>query len=142
MKELSLIEKSFFLKKQLLFDGLNLELLLAIADKMLQDDYDYDEKVFIKNQSANRMYFIVHGSVEIYDMEDTKPVILKKNQFFGEESLFSGEPRFYSATCITETVFLTLSRTNLMTIISECPSIAISFLESFSKNLPCRLLKN
>ena len=142
MKELSLIEKSFFLKKQLLFDGLNLELLLAIADKMLQDGYDDEEKVFIKNQPANRMYFIVHGSVKIYDMQEIKPIILKKEQFFGEESLFSGEPRFYSATCITETVFLTLSRTNLMTIISECPNIAISFLESFSKNFPCRFMKN
>ena len=42
----SLIEKAFFLKKMRLFSDLDLEILLAIAEKLHEDDYDKEEKVF------------------------------------------------------------------------------------------------
>jgi len=140
MKELSLVEKAFFLKKHILFSNLDLDLLLVIADKLIQDEYDENEKVFAINQVANRMYFILEGKVEIIS-KDKKKVNLIPNEYFGEESLFNDQPRSYEATCVKNTVFLTLSRTNLMTIISECPSLAISFLEKYATIFTCRHIK-
>jgi len=140
MKELSLVEKAFFLKKHILFNDLDLDLLLVIADKLIQDEYDENEKVFAINQVANRMYFILSGKVEIVS-EDGRKVSLIPNEYFGEESLFNDLPRSYEAVSVENTVFLTLSRTNLMTIISECPLLAVSFLEKYTAIFSCRHIK-
>lgn len=134
----SLIEKAFFLKKVRLFSELDLEILLAIAEKLHEDDYDAGEKVFSSGQVANRIYLIVNGTVQITD-ERLKPYAeLSATDYFGDESLFNEQPRAYAATCKTDTLFLTLSRSHLLSIISECPSVAVSLLQSYSQHLPCR----
>lgn len=137
MKQLSLIEKTFFLKKVPLFEDLDLDLLLAIADKMQQDIFDPNEEVFQKGQTANRMYLIVRGSVEI-ENEKRFSKQLKDKDFFGDEGLFNEQKRTYKAICKTETLFLTLSRSNLMFIIAECPSVAVSLLRTYAQDFSCR----
>lgn len=138
MKPLSLIERAFFLKKVRLFSELDLDSLLAIAEKLHHDDYDANEKVFTPGQVANRIYLIVHGSVQILD-ERMKPLCeLSSSEFFGDESLFNEQPRSYSAVCKTDSLFLTLSRSHLLSIISECPAVAVALLQSYSQQLSCR----
>lgn len=134
----SLIEKAFFLKKIPLFNELELELLLAIAEKLHEDDYDADEKIFIAGQVANRIYFIVKGTVQIFDEKSKLLFVLTNDQYFGDESLFNDRSRAYSAICKTDTLLLSLSRSHLLSIISECPSVAISLLQVYSGQLPCR----
>lgn len=134
----SLIEKAFFLKKTRLFSELDLEVLLAIAEKLHEDDYDKEEKVFTPGQVANRIYLIAEGAVQILD-EHKRPVCeLGVSDYFGDESLFNEQPRSYSAVCKMDTVFLTLSRSHLLSIISECPSVAVTLLHAYSQQLPCR----
>ncbi len=134
----SLIEKAFFLKKVRLFSDLELELLLAIAEKLHEDDYDAGEKIFIPGQVANRIYFIEEGTVQICD-ERLKPFSeLSRGDYFGDESLFNEQPRCYAALAKTDSLFLTLSRSNLLSIISECPSVAVSLLQTYSQQIPCR----
>lgn len=134
----SLIEKAFFLKKVRLFSDLELELLLAIAEKLHEDDYDAGEKIFIPGQVANRIYFIEEGTVQISD-ERLKPFSeLSRGDYFGDESLFNEQPRCYAALAKTDSLFLTLSRSNLLSIISECPSVAVSLLQTYSQQIPCR----
>ena len=139
MKQLSLIEKAFFLKKIRIFNDLDLDLLLAIADKMSQDLYDKDEKVFNINQVANRMYLIAQGTVKIMDADGVVFAELPAPDFFGDEALFNEKPRAYSVICKSDCLILTLSRSHLMTIISECPSVATSLLQCYSHPLMCRL---
>lgn len=134
----SLIEKAFFLKKIPLFNELELELLLAIAEKLHEDDYDADEKIFSSGQVANRIYFIVKGAVQIFDEKSKLLYELTTDQYFGDESLFNDRARAYSAICKTDTLLLSLSRSHLLSIISECPSVAISLLQVYSGQLPCR----
>lgn len=138
MKHLSLIEKAFFLKKTKLFEELDLDLLLAVADKISQDIYDKGEKVFLPNQVANRIYFIAHGAVKLISLSKQTLTTLSTGEFFGDESLFNDKPRAYGAICIEDSLILTISRSHLHTIISECPSVAISLLRSFASLLPCR----
>jgi CRP-like cAMP-binding protein len=134
----SLIEKAFFLKKLRLFNELDLEILLAIAEKLHEDDYDKEEKVFTQGQVANRIYLIAEGTVQIVDEQRRSVCELNAGDYFGDESLFNEQPRGYSAICKTDTLFLTLSRSHLLSIISECPSVAVTLLQSYSQQLVCR----
>jgi CRP/FNR family transcriptional regulator, cyclic AMP receptor protein len=139
MKPLSLIEKAFFLKKVKLFADLDLDLLLAIAEKLHHDEYDQNERIFALNQAANRMYLIVHGTIQILD-ERMRPLCdLGSGDSFGDESLFNEQPRSYAAICKSDAHLLTLSRSHLLSIISECPSVAVFLLQNYSQSLPCRL---
>lgn len=138
MKELSLIEKAFFLKRIVLFEELDLDLLVAIADKMGQDIFDAKDKVFEINGKASRMYFIVEGEVQLLDENNLPFQTLSSTHFFGDEALFAGTERDYQAHCLKDTLFLTLSKTSLMTIISECPSIAVALLSHYAQKTSCR----
>ena len=138
----SLIEKAFFLKKMRLFSDLDLEILLAIAEKLHEDDYDKDEKIFTSGQVANRIYLIASGTVQIFDEQRRLLTELHAGDYFGDESLFNEQPRGYTAACKSDTLFLTLSRSHLLSIISECPSVAVTLLQSYSQQLPCRHVKH
>jgi CRP-like cAMP-binding protein len=138
MKQMSLIERAFFLKKVKLFSELDLDSLLAIAEKLHHDDYDANERVFMPGQVANRIYLIAQGTIQILD-EKTRPLVqLSSSDFFGDESLFNEQPRTYSAICKTDCLFLTLSRSHLLSIISECPAVAVVLLQAYSQQLSCR----
>lgn len=138
MKPLSLIEKAFFLKRVKPFSDLDLDLLLAVSEKLYYDEYDAGERVFTYGQAANRMYLIVRGSVEIQD-EMMRPLYtLEANDFFGDESIFNEQPRRYGAICKTDAQLLTLSRSHLLSVISECPSVAVSLLQCYAQQIPCR----
>jgi CRP-like cAMP-binding protein len=134
----SLIEKAFFLKKVRLFNELDLELLLAIAEKLHQDDYDAGEKIFIPGQVANRIYIIFEGSVQISDEKGRPLQDLAPGDYFGDESLFNDQTRGYAATAKKNSLLFTLPRSHLLSIISECPSVAVSLLQAYSLQLPCR----
>lgn len=138
MKQLSLIERAFFLKKVRLFSELDLDSLLAIAEKLHHDDYDANEKIFTPGQVANRIYLIAHGTVHLFDEKGRHVADLSSGDFFGDESLFNEQPRTYSGVCKTDCLFLTLSRSHLLSIISECPAVAVVLLQAYSQQLPCR----
>lgn len=138
MKPLSLIEKAFFLKKIRIFADLDLDLLLAISEKLHDDEYDQNERVFSLHQAANRMYLIVEGSIQILD-EKMRPILeLNSGDFFGDEAIFNDQPRSYFAICTKNSQLLILSRSHLLSIISECPSVAIALLQSYAQPLSCR----
>ena len=138
MKKLSLIEIAFFLKNTSLFEDLELDLVIAIADKMHQDLYDKKEIIFEKDQIASKMYFIAKGSVNILDEKKNIIKTLKKNDFLGDESVFNNKPRAYCAICSEDSLILSLNKTNLHTIIMECPSVAISLLTTYSQSVKNR----
>ena len=138
MKPLSLIEKAFFLKKVKFFNDLDLDLLIAVAEKLHPDEYDQNERVFALHQAANRMYLIVHGIVQILDERMRLICELTSGDCFGDESLFNEQPRSYAAICKTDTHLLILSRSHLLSVISECPSVAVALLQSYAQPLPCR----
>lgn len=142
MKRLTLIDKAFLLKRTILFGALDLDLLLAIADKLGIVSFDPGDFIFVAHEEANRMYFIIKGQVDIR-AADSQPICsLRTGEFFGEESLFNEKPRAYEAFSPTETHLLTLSRTNLFSIISECPIVALGFLQVYTSAMTFRPIKS
>lgn len=124
MKKIGLIDRAFLLKRTPLFASLDLDLILASADKLAVSTWNPNEVIFEKGDEATRMYFIAEGEV------DCGEKILGEIEFFGDEALFNERPRAYSARATKETTLLTLSKTNLLTIISECPSVAVGLLQA------------
>ncbi|MEL7431051.1 MAG: cyclic nucleotide-binding domain-containing protein [Chlamydiota bacterium] len=132
MKQLTLIEKAFFLKKVKIFEDLDLDFLLSISDKVHQDEYDKNEPVFLEKQIGHSLYLIAKGSVELIKGA-VRRRHLKVGDFFGDESLFNERPRAYAAACTTDTLLLILSRSDLMSIISECPNVAVQLLKHYTE---------
>lgn len=138
MTKLTLIDKAFFLKKTLLFEMLDLDLLFAIAEKLQALSFDAGASIFGVDEEAFRMYFIADGAVEIRSGNQGILTVLEVGQFFGDESLFNERPRAYGAVCRTDCTLLALSRTNLLNIISECPSVAVGLLQTYALGMQFR----
>lgn len=138
MPNLNLIDKAFHLKKTPLFSTLDLDLLLSIADKMELIYFRPSDAVFQLEQEAYRMYLIISGHICISDISGTLLAELSAGDFFGDESLFNERRRSYAALCKTKVELLSLSRSHLLSIIQECPSVALSLLESYSKKVTFR----
>ncbi|MCB1113214.1 MAG: cyclic nucleotide-binding domain-containing protein [Chlamydiia bacterium] len=119
---IGLIDKAFLLKKTPLFQNVDLDSILAAADKLGLADWDPNEVIFNAGDEATRMYFIAKGKVQAGEE------VLESPAFFGDEALFNEKPRAYTAKALEDTLLLTLSKTNLLTIISECPQVAIGLL--------------
>ena len=138
MKRLNLIDKAFLLKRTSIFGTLDLDLLLAIADKLEAVEFDAGEVIFPIGQEAHRMYLIARGSVVIQDGHHRPLAQLATADIFGDESLFNEKPRAYEAISETDTLLMTLSRSYLSSIFSEYPSVALSFLQEYASSATFR----
>lgn len=138
MKCPTLLDKAFLLKRTQPFSMLDIDLLITIADKLSVAVFEEGDFIFLENEEANRMYFIMKGQIEIRTPESQPICLLSATDFFGEESLFSNKPRAYQAYSPVESTLLTLSRSNLHTIISESPSVAMGFLQVYTSALAFR----
>jgi CRP/FNR family cyclic AMP-dependent transcriptional regulator len=138
MRQLTLIDKAFLLKKTNVFGSLDLDLLLSISDKMDLVRFREKEKVFQCDQNGHRMYLIVEGTVRVQEREGRELGMLLPGEFFGDESMFNDKPRAYEAICRTPVSLLALSRSHLLSIIAECPSVAIALLEAYSTHMDFR----
>lgn len=139
MKKPSLIDKAFLLKKTPLFLTLDLDLLLTIADKLGVIELEANDQIFTDEDQAHRMFFVAKGGVELLDPQNNPIAKLEAGDFFGDEALFSEKPRTYQAKSLQESILLSLSRTNLLSIISECPQVAVGLLQVYATQFPCRI---
>ena len=142
IKPLSLIEKTFLLKKTPLFEELDLDLLLTVADIVDAVSFEAGQPIFFSGQEASRMYVIAEGRILIKAENQELLAILSQPDFFGDEALLSDAPRRYTAICQTDSRLLVLTRTHLLTLISECPSIALALLKSYTSAMPFRHSQN
>lgn len=140
MQDLLLIDKAFFLKKTPLFKDLDLDLLLTIADKLNYHLVEKDKNIFQPGEEGSRLYFVLDGEVEVVSESDEVLTTLTSSALFGQESLFSSLPRAYLTRTVKQTELLSLSRSSLYTIISECPSVAVAFLQIAHKKQGCLFL--
>jgi CRP/FNR family cyclic AMP-dependent transcriptional regulator len=138
MRNLQLIDKAFFLKKNSLFSSLDLDLLLTIADKTESLFFHSTDTIFRQGQEAHRMYLITAGHVSVEDTNGVPFAELSVGDFFGDEAMFTIKKREYAVRCKTKVELLALSRSHLLSIIYECPSVAISLLEAYTSHLTFR----
>jgi len=104
--------KIAFLKKIHLFQGLDDEELLAIAEKLGDAHYPAGGVIFEQDKKAESFYLIYGGSVRITRKQDGKRIelaVLVKYDYFGELALVSKRRRSATATALLDTSLLVLS---------------------------------
>lgn len=138
MSELILIEKAFFLKKTALFSEVDLDLLLAISDKVDVYEFDKGDFAFSYNQEAKSLYVIFSGTVDILDENDVIVTTLGHFDFFGDEAIYAHTPRNYSARISSDAQLIVISRSHINEIILEAPQVALALIRAYATVTPIR----
>lgn len=133
MNTLTLIDKAFLLKQTPLFGELDLDVLLPIADKLGTVHKATGETIYELGETAEQMYLIAKGNVQIIDSKGALFEELSETDFFGDKALFHYKPRQHRAVCISDAILFTLSRTYLQTILAESYTVALGFLRVYSQ---------
>lgn len=127
----TLIDRALFLKRTHLFGDLDLDLLLPISDSLEELLFQATEPIFSEGQEARAVYFILSGLVKVH-LSDGTHHDLAAGELFGDEAIFNARSRGYQAIATETTRLLTISYTNLLTVLSECPSVALNLIEEYA----------
>lgn len=134
-----LIERAIALKKIYVFENLSAEQLRLVATACEEVDTYKDEIIFQEGETTEKLYLITDGSVKVLKelgTPDQRAIAkLTAGDFFGEMSLFDGEP--HSATICTseECRLLIIRKERLEAIIELYPEIALNIINVFSRRL-------
>ncbi len=95
--------------------------------------------VFHQFDESGGLYLTFEGSVKISRIgregREVTIAILREGNFFGEMSLFDGQPRSATATAITASRFLVLDRESFLKSMLTMPGIVAKLLQELSKRL-------
>ncbi|MBT4094856.1 MAG: cyclic nucleotide-binding domain-containing protein, partial [Nitrospinaceae bacterium] len=102
-----------------LFSHLPDEGLAELAAKLHRRRFEREQIIFHKNDPGSTLYIIISGKVKIAlpssEGENVLVALLSTGDFFGELSLFDGEPRSATSIATEATDILTLDRDDLIT---------------------------
>ena len=95
--------------------------------------------IFHQFDESGGLYLILEGSVKISrigrDGREVTIAILREGNFFGEMSLFDGQPRSATATAGRGSRFLVLDRESFLNGVLSMPGIVAKLLQELSKRL-------
>ncbi len=129
----SLIEKAFFLKQISLFEDLDLDILLAVSDKVEDIEAPSGSYLFKIDQEATHLFFLVSGTVDILNHQEKRiSTLSEKGEMLGDESIFNDRDREYSILCSLNTKFIALSKSHIFALLSENPSVCAKLLNIYS----------
>jgi CRP/FNR family cyclic AMP-dependent transcriptional regulator len=95
--------------------------------------------VFHKEDPGQSLYIVESGSVRIYlpspQGADLTLTVLGAGHFFGDLSLLDGSPRSASASALTDSVLLSLERSDFTRLITSRPEAATAVLTVIARRL-------
>ncbi|MEM8812819.1 MAG: ABC transporter substrate-binding protein [Pseudomonadota bacterium] len=112
-----------------LFAGLDGEDVVAIAKDMKLRIVKPDEPVIVQGEAGRSMFGLAEGLLSVYvDVDGSGRQIhvasIEPGNFFGEMSLFSGEPRSATVRAATEALVYEISREDLAPVFERNPAAA------------------
>ncbi len=128
------VEKMLHLKVLPLFEGLTARQLMNLAGVVKEETLPARSAVVRQHESDDRLFLVVEGVIHILRGE-TLLAELGPGDFFGEIALFEGTARTADAVSQSRVRLLVLDRADLLTLIEEMPSIAVSLLETLSRRV-------
>ena len=132
-----------FLKKIHLFHGLGDDELAAIAAELDEVPFPKDAVVFQQGGKADSFYLIYGGSVRIVRTQNKKEFQLAqlvREDYFGEMALIANRPRSATATALTDTSLLVLSRADFEKLFKKHPQAGLNMAVAIrSRELAQRL---
>ena len=88
--------------------------------------YAPGEAIVRMGQEGNSMFVIIRGSVEVQILQSGKTTVINKlreNDFFGEMSLFTGEPRTATVVAVEETEVIRIAKESIKPIFEANPDL-------------------
>jgi len=128
------VEICLHLRNLELFAGLTTRQLSEIADGVHEEVYPIGAAIVREGEFGDCMYVIVEGEVRL-TREGEVVSHFKPGEFLGEMAVFDGEARYATATAITRVRLLRLQRNDLLRLMDEQPSIAISVCQQLSRHV-------
>jgi hypothetical protein len=126
---IELSAKIAFIKKIHLFHGLGEEELAALADEMEEVPYAKGGVIFQQGGKADNFYLIYGGTVRIVRTQNKKEYQLARlvrEDYFGEMALVANRPRSATATALTDTSLLVLSRADFERLFKQNPQLGLN----------------
>ncbi len=120
------------------FSGLQDEMLMALARKLMREHYHKDEVVFVQGGLGNAMYLIESGQVAVVAQSGSEEKILSylgPGSFFGEMALLLGEHRSATVRVTIDADLLVLHKADLDEMLVTYPTIALIFSRELSRRL-------
>ena len=109
-----------------IFEPLSDEETNRLARASVARVYAPGEKIVRQGQEGNSMFVILRGAVEVQIPENGQPKTinnLKENDFFGEMSLLTGQPRSANVVAVEETEVLQIKKKALKPIFETNPAL-------------------
>lgn len=121
------------------FSQLPAEAISDLSRRINRRRYEKDHIIFHKDDPGSTLYVILSGKVKITlpspEGENVIVAILSTGDFFGELSLFDGEPRSATATATEISEMLTLAQKEFIHFIAENPRVSANILAELSRRL-------
>lgn len=96
-------------------------------------------QLFRAGEAGDALYFIESGRIRIHlrdaDGDDVTLAELRRGDFFGEMSLFDGQPRSADATVVEEARIAVLSRADFLSFVQSNTGIALKMLAAITERL-------
>jgi signal transduction histidine kinase len=123
-----------------LFQGISPELLSEIGSEMEVLSFDPGDVIFQEGDPGRTMYLVGHGRVKISKLgrghQQETLSFIEPGQFFGEMSLFDGQPRSAQATAVEPTILGSVDDHTFHNILEAAPSdLHLNFLRSVVERL-------
>jgi len=98
------------LKKSHLLHGLNDAQLQTLAEQMQEHTFAAGEIIVAPGSRDQTLYFIADGKVSLRNQagKETCEIVLRKGDYFGEETAYTGQPQVDTAQALTAVTLLTL----------------------------------
>ncbi|MSP56608.1 MAG: glucose-6-phosphate dehydrogenase [Myxococcales bacterium] len=109
-----------------LFAGSDPSFLNSLLMILEPDVFEPGDFIVREGDSADAMFFIARGAVEVIDASGERVKELGVGDFFGEIGMLSSKPRNASVRAITQTDVFLLKRTDFNKVLAQHPSFAES----------------
>lgn len=131
--------KGFPVEKFVLFNNVSSDLIKNLNIELKEAFFQKDQKIFEEGTEGQNLYLIKSGSIKL--SKGTKLTIesiigiLHEGDFFGELELIDGLPRSASATAMTDSNLILISKADFYKLLSNSTTLAENVLKTLSIRL-------
>ncbi len=127
-----------FLRKVPLFEDLEDRSLQAIANAVVETNYEPGQEIVKEGESGIGAFIILNGRCEVLQNRGGEPVRLGElgaGDLFGEMALLDEFPRSATVRCVERTNALGLTRWHFRGILESHPQIALAILPVLTRRV-------
>lgn len=124
-----------------LFRSLSRKEKVWVAEAVHIVESEREEILFTAGDGNRSLFLILSGGIKLFlpkkgeGKREEEVQYLKKGEYFGIQSLLTGEKHSHTAVTVTESRFLVLSQSGFQKLIQKIPYLSITFSKMLTKSL-------